>query len=72
MIFIPATETSPAIWFNLENVTLIYQHEAHIVVVFCDKSRVHLSDKSMAIVIDALNQSRLNYQPIPDLSEALD
>jgi hypothetical protein len=59
-------------WINLANVTFIYQHEAHLVIVFCDKSRIHLADKSMAIVIEALQECKLNHQPLPDLNELID
>jgi hypothetical protein len=72
MIFIPGINELPGIWINLSNVNLIYQFDDRLVLIFCDKSRVTVSQESMAIVLEALKDSQIQIEPMVDLSELID
>jgi hypothetical protein len=72
LIFIPASDKLPAVWMNPANINIIYQYDDHMIIVFCDKSRLTITKESMAIVLEALKESQVNYQPLPDLNELID
>jgi hypothetical protein len=72
MIFIPASEKLPAVWINPANINIIYQYGDYMIIVFCDKSRLTISKESMAIVLSALKESQITYEPIPNLNELID
>jgi hypothetical protein len=72
MIFLPSSERLPAVWINPANITIVYQYDDHMIIVFCDKSRLTIDAKSMEIVLSILKDSQISYEPIPDLNELID